>query len=59
MHYIGIDPKQKAIAEILQADLMNVGIKLNLSAEESTIFYSLQSNGSFDMIFNKNMGTAF
>ena len=59
MHYIGIDPKQKAIAEILQADLMNVGIKLNLSAEESTIFYSLQSNGSFDMIFNKTWGPPF
>lgn len=59
MHYIGIDPKQKAIAEIIQADLMQAGIKLNLVAEESTIFYSLQANGSFDMIFNKTWGPPF
>ena len=59
MHYIGIDPKQKAMAEIIQADLMQAGIKLNLVAEESTIFYSLQANGSFDMIFNKTWGPPF
>lgn len=59
LHYIGIDPKQKAIAEILQADFIRSGIKLNLKAEESTIFYSLQANGSFDMIFNKTWGPPF
>ena len=59
LHYIGIDPKQKAISEALQADLMNVGIKLNLKAEESTIFYNLQDNGNFDMIFNKTWGPPF
>ena len=59
LHYIGIDPKQKAIAETMQADLMQAGIKLNLIAEESTIFYSLQANGNFDMIFNKTWGPPF
>lgn len=59
MHYIGIDPKQKAMAEIIQADLIKAGIKLNLIAEESTIFYSLQANGGFDMIFNKTWGPPF
>ncbi len=59
LHYIGVDPKQKAIAEALQADLMNAGIKLNLIAEESTIFYSLQETGKFDMIFNKTWGPPF
>ncbi|MDR0805716.1 MAG: nickel ABC transporter substrate-binding protein [Enterobacteriaceae bacterium] len=59
LHYIGTDPKHKAIAEAIQADLMQVGIKLNLRAEESTIFYSLQANGNFDLIFNKTWGPPF
>lgn len=59
LHYIGIDPKQKATAEAVQAYLVQAGIKLNLIAEESTIFYSIQANGFFDMIFNKTWGPPF
>ncbi|XOB64658.1 nickel ABC transporter substrate-binding protein [Deferribacteres bacterium DY0037] len=59
LHYIGTDPKQKALAEAIQADLLKVGIKINLRAEENTIFYSLQANGNFDMIFNKTWGPPF
>jgi nickel transport system substrate-binding protein len=58
-HYIGTNPKHKAIAEAIQADLMKIGIKLNLRAEEHTIFYNLQTNGNFDMIFNKTWGPPF
>jgi nickel transport system substrate-binding protein len=58
-HYIGTNPKHKALAEAIQADLMKVGIKLNLRAEENTIFYSLQANGNFDLIFNKTWGPPF
>lgn len=59
LHYIGIDPKQKATAEAVQAYLVQAGIKLNIIAEESTIFYSIQANGFFDMIFNKTWGPPF
>lgn len=59
LHYIGIDPKQKAVAEVVQAYLVEAGIKLNLVAEESTIFYNIQANGFFDMIFNKTWGPPF
>lgn len=59
LHYIGIDPKQKAVSEAVQAYLVEAGIKLNLIAEESTIFYSVQANGFFDMIFNKTWGPPF
>lgn len=58
-HYIGTNPKHKALAEAIQADLMQVGIKLNLRAEENTIFYNLQTNGNFDLIFNKTWGPPF
>ncbi len=59
LHYLGIDAKQKAIAEAIQADLLQVGIKLNLKAEEMTIFTSITKNGEFDLIFNKTWGPPY
>lgn len=59
LHYIGIDPKQKAIAEAVQADLAKIGIKLNLKAEENTIFTNLHQNGEFDLIFNRTWGPPY
>lgn len=59
LHYLGIDPKQKAIAEAVQADLEKVGIKLNLRAEENTLLTSLHQNGEFDLIFNRTWGPPY
>lgn len=59
LHYLGIDPIQKAIAEAVQADLAKIGIKLNLRAEEYTLLTSLQQNGEFDLIFNRTWGPPY
>lgn len=59
LHYVGIDPKQKAIAEAVQADLAKIGIKLSLRAEENTIFTNLHQNGEFDLIFNRTWGPPY
>ncbi len=59
LHYIGSNAKQKAVAEAIQAELAKVGITLNLQAEENTIFYSLQQNGGYGMIFNNSWGPPY
>ena len=59
LHYMGTSPRQKAIAEATQADLMNVGIKLNLKAEENTVFANIQTSGAFDITFNKTWGPPY
>lgn len=59
LHYLGTDAKQKAIAEAIQADLLKLGIKLNLKAEEMTIFSNITKNGEFDLIFNKTWGPPY
>ncbi len=59
LHYIGSNAKQKAIAEVIQAELGNIGFTINLKAEENTIFYSLQQTGEFDMIFNSSWGPPY
>lgn len=59
LHYLGIDPKQKAVAEAVQADLQRIGIKLNLRAEENTLLTSLHQNGEFDLVFNRTWGPPY
>lgn len=59
LHFMGTNPKQKAIAEAIQADLYKVGITVEVNAEEETIFYSLQNNGRFGMIFNATWGPPY
>jgi len=57
--YHGHDANQKAIAEVLQANLKQVGIELALIAEERSRFYNRQKNGEFDLIFNNTWGTPY
>lgn len=57
--YIGTDPIQKAIAEVLQANLAAVGITLYLKASEQVSFYQAQKDGNFDLIFNQTWGNPF
>lgn len=57
--YIGSDAAQKAIAEIFQANAKKIGANVELVAQESTIFYKRQKNGTFDLIFNNTWGAPY
>ncbi len=57
--YHGHDANQKAIAEVLQANLKEIGIELVLAAEERSRFYRRQKAGEFDLIFNNTWGVPY
>ncbi|MGP1561455.1 MAG: nickel ABC transporter substrate-binding protein [Helicobacteraceae bacterium] len=57
--FIGQDAAQKAIAEILQAKFKELGGRIILRADESTIFYKKQRTGDFALIFNETWGAPF
>lgn len=57
--YIGSDTAQKGIAEILQANAKKIGANVELIAQESTIFYKRQKNGTFNLIFNNTWGAPY
>ncbi|WED21705.1 nickel ABC transporter substrate-binding protein [Vibrio sp. JC009] len=57
--YHGQDANQKAIAEVLQANLKKAGIRLSLVAEERSRFYKRQKAGEFDLIFNNTWGSPY
>lgn len=58
-YYIGNDAAQKAIAEILQAQLAEVGVQLTIRGEEMDSFYRRQKDGSFGIITNETWGPPF
>ena len=57
--YIGTNATFKSIGEILQAELKQIGVNLQLNADESTIFYKKQRSGDFGMIFNSTWGVPY
>ncbi|WP_070971983.1 nickel ABC transporter substrate-binding protein [Vibrio sonorensis] len=57
--YHGHDANQKAIAEVLQANLKKIGVELKLVAEERSRFYKRQKGGEFDLIFNNTWGAPY
>lgn len=57
--YIGNNPAQKAMAEILQQQLKNIGIFLKLTPYEQSIFRNHQAKGSFDISFNETWGMPY
>jgi nickel transport system substrate-binding protein len=57
--FVGNDAVMKSSAEVIQADLAKVGIKVSLVGEESDSYYSRQKNGDFDMIFNNSWGPPY
>ena len=54
--FVGSEGKDKAIAEVMQADLAKVGIKLNLIGEENSAKQAREKDGSFHLIFNTTWG---
>ena len=50
--FIGTDALAKSMAEIIQANLRQVGVQVTVGEEESSI-YARQREGRFGMIFNR------
>ena len=59
LYYIGTDPKEKAIGEVIQGDLAKIGVRLLLKAQEEVSFEQAQKTGSFDLIFNSTWAAPF
>lgn len=49
--FVGNDPQQKAVAEVIQADLRKVGVRATLVGEEADSFDKRQHGGDFGLIF--------
>ncbi|RDU61699.1 nickel ABC transporter substrate-binding protein [Helicobacter sp. MIT 14-3879] len=57
--YVGNNPAQKFMAEILQANLKDIGIFLKLTPTEATIYRKKQTNAVFDLCFNDTWGIPY
>jgi nickel transport system substrate-binding protein len=58
LSFIGTDALSKSMAEIIQADMRQVGVDVALVGEESSI-YARQRDGRFGMIFNRTWGAPY
>lgn len=59
LEYVGNDPAQKMMGEILQAQLAKVGVELVLSANDESIYSNKIKNGAFDMCFTDTWGAPY
>ncbi len=57
--FVGNEPQEKAVAEVIQANLRAVGIDVALVGEEPGAFYARQKDGRFGMIFNNSWGAPY
>lgn len=59
LSFIGTDALSKSMAEIIQADLRQVGVDVALEGEEESSIYARQRDGRFGMIFNRTWGAPY
>lgn len=59
LNFIGTDAIAKSIAEVVQADLRQIGIDIKLTGEEESSVYARQRDGRFGLIFNRTWGAPF
>lgn len=59
LSFVGSEGKDRAIAEVLQADLGKVGFKVNLLGEEQSSKQARERDGSFNLIFNATFGPPY
>lgn len=59
MSFIGTDALSKSMAEIMQADMRQVGVDVVLNGEEESSIYARQRDGRFGMIFNRTWGAPY
>ncbi len=59
INFIANNPTQKAIAEILQAQLKDIGIFLQLIPNEISIYQNKRLKGNFDICFSQTWGIPY
>ena len=59
LSFIGTDALSKSMAEIIQADMHQVGVDVTLVGEEESSIYARQRDGRFGMIFNRSWGAPY
>nr|WP_308468942.1 nickel ABC transporter substrate-binding protein [Azorhizobium oxalatiphilum] len=57
--FIGPDAVAKTLAEIIHAQLADIGIQVNLIGEEESSVYARHRDGRFGMIFNRTWGAPY
>lgn len=57
--YVGTDALSKSMAEIMQANMRQVGVDVALVGEEESSIYARQRDGRFGMIFNRTWGAPY
>ena len=57
--FVGNDAQQKAIAEVIQGDLQEIGIKINMIGEEPDANMNRQKTGEFGLVFNETWGAPY
>lgn len=57
--YVGTNPINKSMAEIIQGQLRQVGIDVVLVGEEESSVQNRQRTGQFDMVFNRTWGAPY
>ncbi|WP_262927214.1 nickel ABC transporter substrate-binding protein [Phytohalomonas tamaricis] len=58
-YFVGSDAQQKAIAEVVQAELKRVGIDVRLAGEEANSISARQKSGEFGMVFSETWGAPY
>ena len=51
--FIATDALNKSMAEVIQANLQQIGVDTRLIGEEESSFYARQRDGRFSKIFNR------
>ena len=58
--YVNSDPLQKAIAEVIQADMKEIGLEIKLAgADESSYITRLEKEGDFDLVYYDTWGAPY
>lgn len=59
LSFVGTDALSKSMAEIIQADMRQVGVDVTLVGEEESRIFARQRDGRFGMIFNRTWGAPY
>ncbi|MGP3590626.1 nickel ABC transporter substrate-binding protein [Vagococcus sp. WN89Y] len=57
--FVGTDALSKSMAEIIQANLRQLGVDITLIGEEESSIYARQRDGRFGMIFTRTWGAPY
>lgn len=57
--FIGKEAKDKAIAEVVQANLAQIGVQVNLIGEDPSSKGAREKDGTFHLIFNSTWGAPY